>query len=161
MSLVCLASPFSLFCCLTAALFLCGCGSGESIVTSDVKVSLTIDGKPAPGEMTVIIAPLSKGAPVVVDIGADGTGTGKAVVGENLVTVVLKPGAASGGPGGGHGSVESKGIGKIFGSSDSPLRANVEASGPNEFTFEVGKAAGKSTGPSRGPGGGHAGGHGS
>jgi hypothetical protein len=157
-----LASPKFQSFWLLAALHLCGCGSGESIVTSEVKLTLTIDGKPAPGEMSVILAPMSKGAPVVIDIGADGTGTGKAVTGENLVYVVLKPGEAAAGPSGGHASVESKGIGLLFGSSDSPLRANVEASGPNEFTLEVGKAAAKAAAAAAGGhGGGHAGGHGS
>jgi hypothetical protein len=147
--------------CFSLALILCGCGGGENIATSPVKVSVTIDGKPVAGEMSVTLAPLSKGAPVLIEIGADGTGSGTAVVGENMVTVALKPGAASAGPSKGHGSVETKGVGQVFASTDSPLRAQVAASGPNEFKFEVGKAAGKSAGKAGGPGGGHAGGHGS
>ena len=104
---------------------------------AEATVEVKIDGQPATG-VSVVLAPMSKGRPAVIAVGADGKGKGEAVVGENVVTVVPAPGAS-----GGHSASAKTGIGPVFSSSDSPLKAKVEAKGPNTFTFEVGAKAGK------------------
>ncbi len=117
---------------------LSGCGGSDAPPQAAIKVTVTVDGKPAPSGLQVVMAPTTKGAPVGVELDDTGHGSGKAVIGENIVTIVaLTP------PDGAHVSVDSKGVAALFTTGDSPLKATVEKSGENSFTFEVGKDAAK------------------
>lgn len=131
-------AALSFICPLFLVCSLSGCGGSDAPPQATIKVAVTVDGKPAPSGLQVVLAPTLKGAPVGISLDDTGHGTGKAVIGENMVTIVaLTP------PDGAHVSVDSKGVAAVFTTGDTPLKANVEKTGENSFTFEVGKDAAK------------------
>jgi len=135
---------------LLCGLIGCSGGGPDAPQTADITFKVTIDGKPLAGPgIDVVFQPSGKGAITTIPLTADGSGKGKAVVGANLVRLVINPSAnptaEQPGPDGAHGGAKGKGIGEVFFGSHSTLSADVKSGAT--FAFEVGTVAGAEVQP--------------
>lgn len=135
------------FCCSGLASFgllvaISGCGeTSDAPPTANLKLSVTVDGAPAPEGLRLKASPQGKGMPQIYTTSGTGVIEGPAVIGDNVVTVISAPS-----PSGAHGDLKGAGIGAVFGTDNSPLRITVTKDGTTPDTIEIGLKADTSSG---------------